>query len=82
MSTEDLEIHLPADTTGNVQGNGLTSILKTSNGTHHGRKIPSLVQISSPFKDEEDGDYSPDDVTDVSRVKDLETALIRVPVEH
>lgn len=82
MSTEDLEIHLPADATGNAQGNSPSSILKTSNGTHHGRRIPSLVLISSPSKDEEDGDYSPDDVTNVSRAKDLETALIRVPVEH
>lgn len=81
-STEDLEIHRPADTTGNVQGNGLSSILKSSNGTHHERRIPSLVQISSPSNNEEDCDYSPEDVTNVSREKDLETALIRVPVEH
>lgn len=81
-STEDLEIHWPADTTGNVQGNGLSSILKSSNGTHHGRRIPSLEQITSPSNNEEDGDYSPEDVTNVSCEKDLETALIRVPVEH
>lgn len=82
MSTEDLEIHLPAETSGNVQGNGLSSILQTGNGTHHGRRTLSLVQFSSPSKDEEDADSSPNDVTNVSRVNDLETALIRVPVEH
>lgn len=82
MSTEDLEIHLPSDTTGNVQGNGLSSILQASNGTHHGRRVPSLVQISSPSKDEEDSDYFPDDVTNVSRVCDIDMALIKVPDEH
>lgn len=83
MSTEDLEIHLPADTPGTVQGNGLSSILQAANGTYHGRRVASLVQISSPSdEDEEDVDYSPDDVTNVSRVNDLEMALIRVPVEH
>lgn len=81
MSTEDLEIHLPADITGNVQSNGLSSILQNPSGSHHGRRISAFVQISSPSHDEEDGDIE-DDVTNVSRVKDLGTALIRVPVEH
>lgn len=82
MSTEDLEIHLPAGPNGNVQGNGLSSILQNCNGTQHGRRVPSLVQISSPSKDEEDSDYFPDDVTNVSRVCDIGMALIKVPVEN
>lgn len=82
MSTEDLEIHLPADTPGQVQGNDVSSILLSGNGIQQGRRSPSLLEISSPSKDEEDGDYSPEDVTNASRLKDLETALIRVPTEH
>lgn len=80
MSAEDLEIQLPADATGNAQGSGLSSILQTGNGTHHERWIPSLVQISSPSKDEEDSDYFPEDVTNVSRVCGIDMALIKVPV--
>lgn len=76
MSTEDLEIHLPADTPGTVQGNGLSSILQTANGTYNRTRAASVVQISSPSIDEEDFDYSPDDVTNVSRVNDLEKALV------
>lgn len=75
MSTEDLEIHLPADTPGEVKGNGVSSILQSGNGIQQGRRIPSLLEISSPSKDE-------DEVTNVSSLKDLETALIRVPDEH
>lgn len=82
MSTEDLEIHLPADTPGKVQGNDVSSILLSGNGIQQGRRSPSLLEISSPSNDEEDGDYSPEDVTNASSLKDLETALIRVPVEH
>lgn len=81
MSTEDLEIHLPADTPGKVQGNDVSSILQSGNGIQQGRS-PSLLEISSPSKDEEDGDYSPEDVTNAFSLKDLETTLIRVPVEH
>lgn len=75
MSTEDLEIHLPADTPGKVQGNGVSSILQSDNGIQQGRRIPPLLEISSPSKDE-------NEVTSVSSLKDLETALIRVPDEH
>lgn len=82
MSTEDLEIHLPADTPGKVQGNDVSSILLSGNGIKQGQRSPSLLEISSPSNDEEDGDYSPEDVTNASSLKDLEMALIRVPDEH
>lgn len=82
MSTEDLEIHLPVDTPGKVQGNDVSSILLSGNGIKQGQRSPSLLEISSPSNDEEDGDYSPEDVTNASSLKDLEMALIRVPVEH
>lgn len=82
MSTEDLEIHLPVDTPEKVQGKGVSSILQTGNGIRQGRRITSPVEISPPSKDEEDGDFSPENVTNASSLKDLETALIRVPVEH
>lgn len=82
MSAEDFEIHHPPDVSGKVKGNGRSSLLQTGNGIQQGRRIPSLGEICSPSEDDQDGNYSPGDVTNTSSLKELETALIRVPVEH
>lgn len=90
MSAEDLEIHLPPDTPGNVQylpmngsqGNGLCSILQTGNGIHRVRSLPSLAEISSTLKEEDDADYSPEDDLYTPNLIEQEEALVRVSVEH
>lgn len=87
MSAEDLEIHLPPDTPGNVQylpmngsqGNGLCSILQAGNRV---RSLPSLAEISSTLKEEDDADYSPEDDLYTPNLIEQEKALVRVSVEH
>lgn len=85
MSLEDLEIHLPGDTPGNVQYlpvDGSQSILQTGNGIHRVRSLPSLAEISSALKEEDDADYSPEDDHHNPNLIEQEKALIRVSVEH
>lgn len=90
MSAEDPDVHLPADAPGNVQylpvdasqGNGLCSILQTGNGVHRVRSLPSLAEISSTLKEEDDDDYSPEDDHDTPDLIEQEKALVRVSVEH
>lgn len=90
MSTEDLEIHQPKDTSGKKQylslkgsmDHGLDCILQRGNGVLQGRSLPSLVDVSSQLNEEDDGDYAPEDDITATNHKDEEKEFTKVRVEQ
>lgn len=90
MSSDDLEIHQPADTPRRKQclpvigslGDDPDGILQQNRSIPRGRSLPSLLDVSSYQNNEDDADFSPGDDTDAINHREEQKPFIKVVVEQ